>query len=134
LANAPSEGHAAAHIGLYFRWCLSVGLVSDEHTQDDEFVPLLDRIGTGELMATDYLWENFSGKLADVDFNEEGNRFSKWYFSKRYLSDLRAVSGLGDYEFTEADVDFKEIKALLDQRLQEWRKAPPSQPWWKFWA
>ncbi len=134
MEHAPSEEHAAAHIALYFRWCLEAGFLSEDHTEDEELVPLLEKIRIGELSATDYLWDNTSGKLGDVDFTEECNRFTKRYFPKRYYGDLRTVTGLGDYEFTENEVDFAKLKALLDRRIQDWREAPPRRPWWKLWG
>jgi hypothetical protein len=134
LGSARSEAHAAAHIGLYFRWCLDAGLVSEEHTEDPELSEELEAIRRGRLTGTEYLWRYTSGKLSDDDLTEEGNRFSRTYMSKSYLGDLRRVTGKADYQFTEAEVDFSRLKAILDERLREWRRSPPARPWWKLWG
>jgi len=134
IGSAPSEAHALAHIALYFRWCLAAGLVSEEHTGDPEMAERLDSIIRGRSTATEYLWENNSGKLADVDLTDRGDRFSKGYFAKQYLEDLRRVTGKSDYQFTESEVDFSKLKNVLDERFGEWTRSLTRRPWWRFWA
>jgi len=134
MGSAASQAHAAAHIGLYFRWCLAAGLVSEDHTEDPELAEQLDAIRRGQLTATEYLWENNSGKFADVDLTEEGNRFSKRYFARQYLKDLSALTGKADYQFTEAEIDFLRLKRVIDERFHEWKRSPSPRPWWRMWA
>ena len=133
VGNAKSEAHAGAHIGLYFRWCVLAGLVSSEHTGDPELKSDLEKLRAGTLTGTKYLLENTSGKFADVDLTVEGNAFTNWFYSKRYLTELRAVTGKKDYQFTERDVDFASLRQRLDAALQSWRSAPPPRPWWRLW-
>jgi hypothetical protein len=132
VGEAPSEAHAGAPIGLYFRWCVSAGLVSDEHTDDSDLLADIEKVRTGSMTGTEYVWETNSGKLADIDLNDEGNAFTKCFYSKSYPSELRDVTGKGDYEFTEEEVDFARLKDRLDAVLQTWRNSPPK-PWWRFW-
>jgi hypothetical protein len=134
VGYAPSEAHAAAHIGLYFRWCLGAGLLSEDHTGDPELAEQLESILQGRLTATEYLWKNSSGKLSDVDLTEEANRFTRQYLRKQYLEDLRRITGKPDYQFTEAEVEFSRLEAILDERLDEWRRTSMRRPWWRFWA
>jgi hypothetical protein len=133
LEPAESEAHAAAHIGLYFRWCVHSGLVSEEHTAEPELADQLQKVRHGQLTGTEYLWENTSGKLADVDLNDEGNRFTKWFYDKYYLDELRSITRAQDYALAESDVDFDALRRQLDQSLTKWREEPPA-PWWKFWG
>ena len=133
VGSAKSEAHAAAHIGLYLRWCVVAGLMSSDHTADPELRADLEKIAAGTLTGTKYLWETNSGKFADVDLTAEGNAFTKWYYSKGYLKELHAVSGKKDYQFTEREVDFTVLRHRLDAALQAWRANPPSKPWWRFW-
>jgi hypothetical protein len=133
VGNAKSDAHAAAHIGLYFRWALMAGLVSDEHTQDPGMKDRLAKVKAGSQTGTKYLWDNTSGKLADVDFTPEGNQFTRWFYSKRYLFELRAVTGKPDYQFTERELDFAILQERLDAALQAWRTTPPPRAWWKLW-
>jgi hypothetical protein len=133
IASADSEAHAAAHIGLYFRWCLVSGLVSEEHTAEPELADQLQNVRRGQLTGTEYLWENTSGKLADVDLSDEGNRFTKWFYDKYYLDELRSITRAPDYALTESDVDFQALRRQIDQSLTKWREKPPT-PWWKFWG
>ncbi len=128
IGSAPSEAHAAAHIGLYFRWCLAAGLVSEEHTEDPELREQLESVRHGALTATEYLWENTSGKLSGEDLTTEGNAFCKRYYSNEYLKDLRRVTARSDYQFTEAEVDFSKLKSVLDQRFRDWKRAPAPRP------
>jgi hypothetical protein len=133
VASARSEAHAAAHIGLYLRWCVVAGLMSKDHTTDPELGRALRRIEAGTLSGTKYLWDNNSGKFADVDLTAEGNAFTKSFYSKGYLKELHAVSGKKDYEFTEGEVDFAALRQRLDDALRAWRTNPPSKPWWRAW-
>jgi hypothetical protein len=133
VGNAESDEHAAAHIGLYFRWCAMAGLLSEDHTEDPELGRGLDGLKNGSTTGTDYIWEVGSGKLSDVDLTDEGNAFTAWFYSKRYLPELRSVTGKRDYSFTERDVEFEPLRQRLDAALQGWRHAPPKKSWWRFW-
>lgn len=133
MGDAKSEAHAGAHIGLYFRWCLAADLVSEEHTEEEELVQELDRVRKGELSATEYLWENTSGKLADVDLTDDGDLFTRWFYSKRYLNLLLESVGKDAYAFTEDEVDFSRLRLHLDEAFRKWKASPPKRLWWKLW-
>ena len=97
LGDSTSEEVAAAHIGLFFRWCLISGLVSEEHTAEPELASQLKKVRDGRLSGAKYLWENTSGKLADVDLTEEGNRFSKQAYGK-YCKKLHELVAKPDHQ------------------------------------
>lgn len=133
VGTAPSEAHAAAHIGLYFRWCISAGLVSSEHWSDSELSVDLEKVRAGTLSGTKYIWETNSGKLADIDLTQEGNAFTRWFYGRRYFKELQAVTGMKDYACTEQDVNFGTLQQRLDAALDAWRRSPPPKAWWRIW-
>ena len=129
MGDAGSESHAAAHIGLYFKWCLVNDLISEEWMDDETLEEDLQRVRSGDLSATEFLWDNTSGKLTSVDLTDEGNRFTKWFYSKRYPTLLFEVADGNAYEFTEEEVDFPKLKNRMDQVFHEWRVSPPKKTW-----
>jgi hypothetical protein len=112
-----SEDHAIAHIALDFRWCILRGLVGEEHTEDEEFESFKD----GNQAVSDYLWETITGKLSEVDLNEQGNAFTRSYFSGLYPADLADVTGCPLLQFTEREVDFARLAQRIDQRYSDWQ-------------
>jgi hypothetical protein len=132
LGSAATPEHAVAHIGLYFRWCVVSGLVSDEHTDDPDLERMLRRVRKGSLPGGSYLWENTSGKLAECDLTQEGNDFTRAMYSD-YCARVASTVGREQYQFTEAEVDFATVQQWLDGELQKWRSTPRSRPWWRFW-
>ncbi|MGA7990943.1 MAG: hypothetical protein WCC53_05875 [Thermoanaerobaculia bacterium] len=129
-----TDAHSFAHIGLWFRWCLIAGLVSDEHTEDPELKRALDRVRSGSLTGAEYLLQHTSGKLADNDLTEEGSRFTKHAYMRSYLSELRGLTGKPDYAVTEGEVDFAALKQRLDALFEAWKAGSNRRPWWQFWG
>jgi hypothetical protein len=132
LSAAGDEKRAIAHIALFFRWCVDSGFLSDEHTSDPELRRELNKVKAGTLSTSDYLWENTSGKFGDSDITAEAVPFVKWYYNRKYVADLRALTGKRDYEVDADQVDYQALSRLLDTRRSEWASRPPK-PWWQFW-
>lgn len=121
--NNASEDQAAAHIGLYFKWCLFRGLVDEEElaSLEGDEGNTLEAVRNGQLTATDYLWDTITCKFADDDLTDEGNAFTRWYYPRRYLKDLHSVTGKPECSYTESEVDFGALSTLLDQRFAQWK-------------
>ena len=110
---------AAAHIGIYLKWCMERGWAGEIHT-NSEASGILELLLAGKLTGSEFLLQECDGKFTDEDLNAEGNRFTASYFENQYADDLESVVGNAILSLHEKKYDYPSIKRLLDQRYTEW--------------
>lgn len=121
------------HIAFFYRWMLEHGFAGEDLLE--EMAEEVELVKSGRYSALDLLFEFNDGVLLAEDFNEAGVQFADQYyemdsnFAKRfgsYLTDYGAMtlahmSGLeeSEYGIVFSDENYREVKAVLDQRYQE---------------
>ncbi len=129
--TSPDE-FGGTHIALFLKWCFVQGWASDFHIH--EAPEDVQKVISGELPATDFLFKHCDGKLTNEDLNATGNAFAKKYygddglFFKDYVDHFYEKA----YSAPEREHDFSKFSAVLTKRYQghKWENAV----WWKFWA
>lgn len=109
--------YAADHIGLFLRWIIDNGFISDD---EDIAVPKdCDRVRGGAMSGTDYLMTNCDGKLCEEDLCADIIPFVNDYY-KQYLKDyfeLVAVSGC--YTLLSGDKEYNKIRSAIDKAYEK---------------
>ncbi len=133
--NELPEIHAYIHTGLYLGWLVESELLDEEFLDDfGEDIPkfLSKEITAPELFA---LWD---GALFDDMLNEEGNRFSQYYFdfeTGEYINDYMTIVAKdlpSEFHVENSWDNYNVVKKMVTERFYEW-KNPPSKKWWQFW-
>ncbi|MGL6212081.1 MAG: hypothetical protein ACRC14_19825 [Paracoccaceae bacterium] len=133
--EASPEEYAGTHIALFVKWCFLRGWAGEELLEDcpDDVA----RVISGQMSATDFLFKNCDGKLADADLNPEGNAFASEYYSESgsYTDDYAKHFDGFVYLRPESDHDFAKFTAMVDERLLAFLQSqnPTEKPWWKIW-
>jgi len=130
------EQYAGTHIAVYLKWCLDKGFLSKDLLMSD--ADALAAVRDGRMSMSEYFENHLDWKFGEWNLNEEGNAFTKSYYS-RYLEEVSdevpgAVLG------PESQVEFQKLYALLDDRLRRFQEfeaqsfhPSKAKPWWKFW-
>lgn len=129
------EQYAGTHIAVYLRWCLEKGFLSHDLLLSD--ADALAAVRDGRMSMGAYFEEYLDWKFGEWNLNEQGNAFTKSYYS-RYLQEVpdqvpSAVLG------PENNVDLPELFAMLDERLKQFKEFgaqafhKKTKPWWNFW-
>lgn len=134
-----ADENGATHIGMFLNWCINNYLLSEELNGDckDE----IESVRRREMTGAQFLIDQCDEKFSEYDLNELGNRFAQDYyeddtdFSKKYNSfendysetfDKKAEEQNFEYEtFYHVEDTFENydlIKAVIDQRFQEWKE------------
>ncbi len=126
--DSPEE-YAAAHMALYLKWCFLKGWVGKLHKGSPEDQ---DKLMSGEMTATDYLYNNCDGKFSSDDLNEEGDLFTLAYYrSDRYQNDYKELTNNKVFKASEEEVDFEKLSRKLDSRLQEFENGDWKNDRWR---
>jgi hypothetical protein len=115
--DSPPE-YGGTHIALLLKWCFLKGWVGE--LQVKESAPYLDKLLSGEMSATEFLFKNCDGKFTDEDLSNEGNAFLGYYYGKNgpYLDDYAAEFGNLMYVAGEEKHDFERFAKMVDRRLK----------------
>jgi hypothetical protein len=116
-AGSPPE-YGGTHIGLLLKWCLLKGWAGELHLQ--ESAGDLQKLFSGELTGTDFLFRNCDGKFTDEDLNDEGNAFIASYYGEDgpYLEDYAELFGDLMYVANEREHDFGKFSRMVDERYK----------------
>lgn len=109
--------HTGTHIALYLRWCFIKGWASELHM---EYEPdAVADVISGNLSATEFLFEHCDGKFTDEDLTDEGNMFTEQYYgSDGYLLDYAEIFGDLIFSVPESAHDFEKLSKILDARAE----------------
>ncbi|EOV9410046.1 hypothetical protein P3626_23660 [Vibrio parahaemolyticus] len=131
--NSPIE-FGATHIALIMKWCFQKGWAGVVHTEDESSNKDLQKVISGECLATEYFMYWCDGKLTDEDFTEEGNSFLHSYYGEKmglYTSDYVEYFGELMYMKGEDEHDYQKFSEVIEKRYQTF--ISKSKPWWKLW-
>ncbi len=116
-AGQPQE-HGGTHIALFLKWCFSKGWAAELHS--DEAPEAVARVISGELSATEFLFNYCDGQITDEDLSDEGNLIAQQYYGDDglYLQDYSDHFGDLMYVAPESEHDFAKFCSILDARVE----------------
>ena len=126
---------AAAHIGVYLKWCLLKGWAGELHTDDEFGTAALEKVRSAEMTGTEFFISHCDCKFTDEDLVEEGNDFTTYYYEGDFASDVESLENGKLLSSPEGDFDYSRLSELFDRRYEEWvssgRPTAKKKPWWK---
>jgi len=126
--NGLPEIHAYIHTGMFLGWLIESNLIDDEFLEDfGEDIPRLKRreITSPELFS---LWD---GALVDDMLNEEGNKFTQFYFdfeNGQYINDYEnnlANDLPSIFHVQDTWENYEKARKFINIRYNQW-KSPQS--------
>jgi len=116
-AGQPQE-HGGTHIALFLKWCFIKGWAGELHSE--EAPETVAQVISGELSATEFLFNYCDGQITDEDLSDEGNLIAQQYYGDDglYLQDYSDHFGDLMYVAPEAEHDFAKFCAILDARVE----------------
>lgn len=131
-----SEDNAMTHMGFFFAWAMSRGLVSDFHREDKDSAESLGFLTERRMSPRDYVIRFCDSQFTDEDFTETGNSFVAHYYISKYFGDYSKVfEKLLEtiYHVDDTWENADKMFPVLDKRYEQWRQSRTKNPWWKFW-
>jgi hypothetical protein len=128
------EIHAYIHSGLYLGWLIENNLLDPEFIND--FGQDIPKFKNKEITAPQ-LFEKWDGTLLDDMLNEEGNKFTEYYFdfeNGEYLNDYENIVGKGLpslFHVKDTWVNFDTVNNFVSKQYLKWKK-PKKNKWWQF--
>ncbi|EGZ49373.1 DUF7832 domain-containing protein [Neisseria wadsworthii] len=116
-----AQENAVHHIGFYFAWAVSQGLHNPEWAQA---TPDFAKLQKGELSGPKFVMAHMGGELSDDDFNELGNRFTRFYYEDEeegyglFIEDYFNALGLESEDDFYRTEDTAENQAKLNRAFQ----------------
>ena len=149
------EEFGGTHIALFLRWCFCKGWAGPAFDEPE----LVEKVASGRIPATEFLFRCCDGKLVQEMLSEDGNAFAEQYYGNDglYLDDYARGFGKLMYSAPDSAHDFAKFSAMLDGRLRSgvltkpkleskkvelpgWGSAKvfvspekSAKPWWKLW-
>ena len=114
------------HGGMYLKWALDNGLTGGESIEF--FSQKLELLKSREIKGSELL-EDMDGVLDSLCLNDEGQRFTKWYFGvekNSYFEDFEKTlsKDLSDYLLVEDTWEnFDLISKVISNRYEQWKNA-----------
>ncbi|WP_370577803.1 cell surface protein [Snodgrassella alvi] len=128
---ALSLANAATHMGYYWSWAVRRGLYNpqwDEAAEED-MAALKAQVMSG----AEFVLNNMAGCLEDSDFNDEGRRFSLYYyededegygrFMEDYVQTLNTPALQSFYHVEINDENQSLLDGVFDSALIQWRQS-----------
>lgn len=110
--------YGGTHIALFLKWAFQKGWAGQFHL--DHSADAVNRVISGELSATDFLFTYCDGRLTTEDLNSAGNEIAAKYYGDQglYLLDYYQHFGSLMYVAPESEHDFERFSSLMDQRVR----------------
>lgn len=124
--NLPVE-NGGTHIGMYLAWVINNELINETHLNEDD--ESLDRVKKREMTGRDFLINVCDEKFSEGDLNEEGLKFTRYYYSderdmKEYIVDYLKVLAAdleSVYHVDDTWENYDKICKVIDVRYREWK-------------
>jgi len=122
FAGAISEGspreYGGVHIALLLNWCFLKGWASQMHLEKNPTD--VQKVITGEVSATQFLFDVCGGAFTDKDISETGSNFVEIYYGgcQRYLLDYIDVFRDCVYVCPEGFHDFRRFSSMVEGRYE----------------
>lgn len=101
--------YAADHIGLFLRWMIDNGFVTDADIEDSR------RVRSGEMSGTDYLMNRCDGKLCEEDLCDDIIPFVNEYYN-RYIREYEEIFTC--YMQLSGDKEYNLIRPIIDKAYE----------------
>lgn len=129
-ADLPAAS-AATHMGYYWSWAVRRELHNPQwNTAAPEAITALK---TGTLSGAQFVLDNMAGGLEDTDFNDEGRRFSLFYYDDEdegygqfmtdYVSTLNTTALDSVYHVRVCHENQVLLDGIFDAALRQWRSS-----------
>lgn len=133
--DAP-EDNAVTHMGFFFAWALSRGLISDFHREEEDSAVLLRQFGERKMSPRDYVIQFCDSQFTNEDFSDVGNAFVEHYYMQHYFGDFSnefEASVESIYHVDDSWENADKMVPVLDKRFEDWNRRRDRRHWWKFW-
>ena len=130
------ENNAMTHMGFFFAWALSRGLVSDFHREEQDSAGPLELVAKRQMSPRDYVIQFCDSQFTNEDFTETGNAFVDHYYIQHYFDDYCKMfegSFPSIYHVDDTWENADKMIPVLDKQFEEWNLRRDRKPWWKFW-
>jgi hypothetical protein len=128
--NLP-EVNGGTHIGMYLTWIIQNDLIGQLHLEDS--TEAIQKVKSRQMTGRDFLIDFCDEKFSDEDLNEEGIKFTDFYYQtdsnekfKNYMDNYCDVIGEevdSIYEVEDNWENYDKLKPLIDKRYAEWKKS-----------
>lgn len=123
--------HAATHMGYYWSWIVRRDLHNPQWNELE--AADVNALKAQQISGAHFLLQHMSGCLEDRDFNEEGLRFSLFYYDDeeegygRFMEDyIKALNTPELPSFYHVEISASKqvlLDAVFDRALLEWRQS-----------
>jgi len=138
------DKNGGTHIGMYLNWIIDNDLISSLHLEESN--KGIAEVKARKITGREFLFDYCDEKIREDDLNEEGLKFTKYYYLNpsdpdreygQYLEDyqelLLKVEFNSLYEIPNSWENYEKIAKRIDERYQKWKKPGSQKPWllWK---
>lgn len=128
--NLPKE-NSGTHIGIYLAWIIMNNLESKELQESSKLA--IQKVRERKITGRDFLISECDEKFWDSDLNEDGIRFTKFYYEntvdqnkskKSYFEDYETILGKQYdtlYEIKDSWENYDLMANIIDIRYREYK-------------
>ena len=126
-----SAEHAATHIGMYFQWAASQGLINPVWQNAPETAADFTAMLAGRFSGAQFVLKHLDGALITDDFTELGRRFSDFYyddeeegygaFMQDYMTTLNTPQLDSFYHVEDTPENFAKLAPVFQTAFDRWQ-------------
>jgi hypothetical protein len=123
--NLPTE-NGGTHIGMYLAWVINNELIGEMHVKESS--ASIESVKTRRMTGRDFLINECAGKFSKDDLNDEGLKFTRYYYGdddmKDYIIDYLNVLAPdleSVYHVEDTWENYDKISNVMDSRFREWK-------------
>ena len=139
-----SDENGGTHIGMYLNWIIENDLIDTLYLEDS--IQGVEEVKSKKITGREFLFEYCDGKFKEDHLNEEGLKFTQFYYLAphdaegaygTYLEDYQELLVLAEfdslYEVSNTWENYEKIAKRIDERYQKWKSPGGQKPWllWK---
>jgi len=134
--------NGGTHIGMYLTWIINNDLIGQTHIENSKSE--IEKVKKREKTGRDFLFSECDEKLWEEDFNEEGLKFTEFYYQSSdpeesygqylddYLDEFDDIDCESLYEIPNTWENYDRLSKVLDKRYSKWKNGGNKKSW-KFW-